>query len=437
MVVIDCKSNTVTIDGKDYSFPPILVKVICHLYKKNNTANYKNLYIAIAGKKTSPLIRNKGGKNTKSAEDSWYDTSVKKKYNDFRKNNPAFPNCLKFYGRQKDKRIKLDTDEILINSENTHSYTATASTTSVDEIRMWIDECLNISDDNSYKNGNFLSAIDYINFLITACREEKIALSRPERLCLMYEKVFAKIGLEKILTLFLELTEKEGEESTSEIERLHSKYRRIFNKIYDYSGNMGTLKSALKHYLGEIDFDIENDIDEIDDVLAYVIEVKNKRNQITELKEDFAVKLEELNRHPFWGEAAEKIMQLSAPSMCAGGYATATGFTLTNACLPREVKGIQFYVDEDGTIAGKCDFKGTDKKFQIKFYICPSAIGEEIVEWTGNRPELEYTYEYSEKVKKGQPDLILELGKVKGLREFDLKKLFDFRRTKIITIPGR
>ena len=66
MVVIDCKSNKVTIEGNDRkNFPPLLVKVICHLYKNNNAANYKSLYTAITGKKTSLLTRNKRGKKTK------------------------------------------------------------------------------------------------------------------------------------------------------------------------------------------------------------------------------------------------------------------------------------------------------------------------------------------------------------------------------------
>ena len=119
-------------------------------------------------------------------------------------------------------------------------------------------------------------------------------------------------------------------------------------------------------------------------------------------------------------------MRLSAPTVQIGGFASRNRFTLTDDCLPKEVKGIQFYVDEDGTLTGKCEFKDTNKGFQVKFYVCPSMMGEEIVAWKGNRPELEYTYEYSEKVKKGQPDLILELGKIKDSREFDLKKLFDF-----------
>ena len=182
MVVIDCKSSKVTFDGKDFNdFKSILVEVICYLSRHNNRANYEILYNAIVDKKTEPKeVKPRKNKKTKSKADSWYD-KFKKKYTDFMKKYPSLPKFFEFYGTSSEKGIKLKRDEIRIIEDS--GLQGDENEININIVKKWIEESLNP------EKSNYLSAIIYINFLLSGLAEQRLILPMEWKKTLLKGKV--------------------------------------------------------------------------------------------------------------------------------------------------------------------------------------------------------------------------------------------------------
>lgn len=439
MIIIDCKKKEATKDEKQINIPPTLADVIDFLSKNNFQCNYDTLYGSLGiGNKSSGARKKKIKKSdkTKNPMHGWFD-GIKKKYNTF-KNKYEFPNFLSFYGQSNNKRVVLNKENIKIIPKDSEILSE-ESPINTAEVENWVSKNL------TGKEPNYLNAVTYIDFLLTANNEGKIQFPIDKWILYVFYKVWARVGLYMDLVRFVRLAEVgNDEESSNEAKKIECKYRMIIHRFQNYEGSIAELKKELRKYFGELDEDIQNQTIEIlekanqsrtitpseynslgDNLTAFEESVKTIVTNIEE--KDMNVTKESLEK-----EIIEKLKQLLAPRLQLASFSTDI-LTFTKDCLPEDIEAARIY-SEDANLFIKFDFTENHKPFDLKIYITPSASGEENVIWQGTRPELEYAYEHLLRIEQNQPYQIFDIGKLKSDSKIDLKTLFNMKRTKIVKL---